>query len=191
MIVKFPEDKHAVEGQTVLLTVEVTGSPQPKLTWYHNGEEVVADYSRELAEDGSLTLPSAEAKHSGVYQLVAQNPAGKKEREVKLSVEGQASPNVAKNQQIELSAIAIDDFGDFVAQSHASNNSDFRDQYTVSSHPHTHTISLTYIYMHVCMHMCEHCLICIGGGQRCWTLCINWLQPQIQTPQQICQHHSL
>ena len=156
MIAKFPEDKHAVEGQTVLLTVEVTGSPQPKLTWYHNGEEVVADYSRELAEDGSLTMPSAEAKHSGVYQLVAQNPAGRKEREVKLSVEGggQPSPNVAKNQQIQLSAIAIDDFGDFVAQSHASNNSDFRDQYTVSSHyHHTHTVSLTHIHMHVHMHM--------------------------------------
>ena len=147
-IAKFPEDKHAVEGQTVLLRVEVSGSPQPKLTWYHNGEEVVADYSRELAEDGSLTLPSAETKHSGVYQLVAQNPAGKREREVKLSVEGegQPSPNLAKSQQIQLSAIAIDNFGDFVAQSHASNNSDFRDQYTVSSHPHhTYTVSLTHI----------------------------------------------
>ena len=155
MIVKFPEDKHAVEGQTVLLTVEVIGSPQPKLTWYHNGEEVVADYSRELTDDGSLTLPSAEAKHSGVYQLVAQNPAGKKEREVKLSVEGggQPSPNVAKNQQIQLSAIAIDDFGDFVAQSHASNNSDFRDQYTVSSHPH-HTHGLSHI--HTCTYTCTY-----------------------------------
>ena len=163
MIVKFPEDKHAMEGQTVLLTVEVTGSPQPKLTWYHNGEEVVADYSRELTEDGSLTMPSAEAKHSGVYQLVAQNPAGRKEREVKLSVEGegQASPNPAKSQLIQLSAIAIDDFGDFVAQSHASNNSDFRDQYTVRPHPHTHTVSLMYIHVslthiHVHIHMCEH-----------------------------------
>ena len=153
MIVKFPEDKHAVEGQTALLTVEVTGSPQPKLTWYHNGEEVVADYSRELAEDGSLTLPSAEAKHSGVYQLVAQSPAGKKEREVKLSVEGGSQPslNPAKNQQIQLSAITIDDFGDFVAQSHASNNSDFRDQYTVSSHPH-HRHCLSHIHIYACMY---------------------------------------
>ena len=90
----FPEDKHAVEGQTVLQTVEVQSQP---------------------------------------------------------------SPNVAKSQQIQLSAIAIDDFGDFVAQSHASNNSDFRDQYTVSSRPHhTHTVSLTHIHMHVHMHMCEH-----------------------------------
>ena len=103
---------------------------------------MVADYSREVAEDGSLTLPSAETKHSGVYQLVAQNPAGRKEREE----EGQPSPKLAKSQQIQLSAIAIDNFGDFVAQNHASNNSDFRDQYTVSSHPHhTYTVSLTHI----------------------------------------------
>ena len=133
VIAKFPEDKHAVEGEKVVLRVKVTGSPQPKLTWYHNGEEVVADYSRELTEDGSLTLPSAEAKHSGVYQLVAQNPAGSMEREMKLFVkqEGQPTPHVAK-RKIQLSAISIENFGDFVAQSHASNNRDFRDQYTVS-----------------------------------------------------------
>ena len=44
----------------------------------------MADYSKELAEDGSLTIPSAELKHSGVYQLVAVNSA---DREVMLSVE--------------------------------------------------------------------------------------------------------
>ena len=89
MIAMFPEDKHAVEGQTVLLTVSV-------------------------------------------------------------EVQSQPSPNVAKTQQIQLSAIAIDDFGDFVAQSHASNNSDFRDQYTVSSLPHhTHTVSHSHTYVTV------------------------------------------
>ena len=56
------------------------GTPRPKLTWYHNGVEVMADYPKELAEDGSLTMPSAELKHSGVYQLVAVNPAGRAER---------------------------------------------------------------------------------------------------------------
>ena len=69
-----------------------------------------------------------------------------------VEVQSQPSPNVAKTQQIQLSAIAIDDFGDFVAQSHASNNSDFRDQYTVSSLPHhTHTLS----HSHTCMHICD------------------------------------
>ena len=60
--------------------VKVTGVPHPNLTWYHNGVEVKADYSRDLAEDGSLSLPSSESKHSGVYRLVALNSAGRAER---------------------------------------------------------------------------------------------------------------
>ena len=118
----------------MLFQVKATGSPQPKLTWYHNGEEVVGDYSRELAEDGTLTLPSAETRHSGTYRLVAQNSAGSMEREVRLFVnqEEQPSPPAAK-KQILLSPIPVDEFGKFVANSHSSNNQDFRDQYTVST----------------------------------------------------------
>ena len=84
MIQQFPEDTRVQEGERVVFRVRVTGSPQPKLTWYHDGVEVKGDYSKELAEDGSLTMPSAETKHSGVYQLVAANKAGSVEREVKL-----------------------------------------------------------------------------------------------------------
>ena len=78
----------------MLFRVRVTGTPKPKLAWYHDGVEVVADYSKELAEDGSLTMPSAEIKHSEVYQLVAENPGGRVQREVRLRVEeeGQQRP---------------------------------------------------------------------------------------------------
>ena len=62
------------------------GTPQPELTWYHNGDVVVADYSRELAEDGSLNLPSVEDRHTGTYKLVAQNSAGRREKEVSFAV---------------------------------------------------------------------------------------------------------
>ena len=121
-----------MEGEAVLFAVKVTGLPQPKLTWYHNGEIVVSDYSTELAESGNLTIFSAEMKHTGIYQLVAQNVAGSMEREVKLFVkkEGQPSPYVSR-KQINLSAIPTKDFGEFVARSHANNSRDFRDQYTV------------------------------------------------------------
>ena len=63
------------------------GVPAPKRTWYHNGEEVVVDAFKELAEDGSLTVSSIETKHSGVYKLVAVNSAGRMEKEVNLFVE--------------------------------------------------------------------------------------------------------
>ena len=132
-IVQFPEEMSAVEGERVIFRVEVTGSPHPKLTWYHNGEEVVADYSRELAENGSLTLPSAEAKHSGVYQLVAQSPAGRREREVKLSVEAADEKEVEGTPQpLEGStAIPVAMFGNHVESNHARQNQAFKDEYQV------------------------------------------------------------
>ena len=117
-----------------MFQVEVTGTPQPKMTWYHNGEEVRADYSKELAEDGSLTMPSAELKHSGVYQLVAVNPAGRAEREVKLSVELES---VEANDVHAYEIVSICDgipvamFGDHVERRHARSNKPFEDEYEV------------------------------------------------------------
>ena len=132
-ITKFPEDKHALEGEKIVFKVRVTGSPQPKLTWYHDGEEVVADYSKELGDDGSLTMPSAETKHSGVYQLVASNPAGRAEREVRLSVRGEGDPSpYLSYKNITFSPIPVMGFGEYVARGHASDNMDFKEQYTVS-----------------------------------------------------------
>ena len=114
--------------------MEVTGAPPPKLTWYHNGEEVVSDYSKELAEDGSLTMPSAETKHSGVYQLVALNPAGRAEREVKLTVEvegGAEEVDPAYDEVAMSGAIPVDRFGSHVEQRHTKNNKPFKDEYEV------------------------------------------------------------
>ena len=132
---QFPEETHAVEGEAVLFQVKVTGSPQPKLTWYHNGEEVVADYSRELDEDGSITLPSTEVWHSGTYQLVAQSPAGRTEREVRLFVEAedtkQRPPTTTPAKT--LNAMPVTMFSHHVEQSHARNNRAFRDEFKVCS----------------------------------------------------------
>ena len=130
---RFPEDKHTMEGERVVFRVKVSGVPHPKLTWYHNGVEVVADYSRELGEDGTLSMPSSESKHSGVYKLLAVNRAGSSEKEVKLFVkrEGEPSPFVAR-KQISFSPIPVDNFGQYVASGHANDNRVFRDQYTVS-----------------------------------------------------------
>ena len=129
-IVQFPEETHAVEGEGVLFQVKATGAPMPKLTWYHNGEVVLADYSREVAKDGTLTLPSVEIRHSGVYTLVAENPTGRREREVKLYVEenhAQQEPASARSA----SAIAVAYFGDHVERNHDKNNQGFLKEYEV------------------------------------------------------------
>ena len=131
IIAMFPGEKQVLQGEEVVFRVKVTGIPQPKMTWYHNGEEVVADYSQDMAEDGSLIMPSAELKHSGVYQLVVINEAGTVERKVNLFVkqEGQKCGNIAKKQTF--SPIPVEEFGDYVCKCHANDNEFFRDQYTV------------------------------------------------------------
>ena len=76
--------------------VVVSGKPEPTLTWYHNEKELTPNYSQEIERDGSLSIPSTELKHGGIYRLVARNSLGSTEQEVKLSVvmEGENTPEV-------------------------------------------------------------------------------------------------
>ena len=117
----------------MLFQVKVTGTPMPKLTWYHNGEEVLAEYSRELEDDGTLSLPSAETKHSGMYKLVAQNHIGRKEKEVKLFVkEENAQDEVTSAKPATVfSAIPVGFFGSHVERKHSKNNQGFINEYEV------------------------------------------------------------
>ena len=132
MIPLFPDDKQVLEGEEVVFRVKVTGVPVPELMWYHNGEEVIADYAKELAEDGSLIMPSAEIKHSGVYQLVAVNRAGRVEKEVMLCV-NQESQLPGTKKVVFNSAIPVEKFGNYVSKCHANDNEDFIFQFTVST----------------------------------------------------------
>ena len=141
----FPEDMNVSEGEEVVFKVKITGFPQPRMTWYHNGEEVVADYSQELAVDGSLIMYSTEPKHSGIYQLVVINEAGAEERTVNLYVM-QESPQCGNvtTKQISFSPIPVEEFGNYVCKCHG-NDKEFKDQYTVR------------------MEMLHMCTLCVPG----------------------------
>ena len=132
-IVEFPEDTDVMEGERVVFGVRVTGAPDPKFVWYHDGEEVVG----ELSEDGSLTMPSAETKHSGVYQLVAHNPAGRAERQLILRVkkkEQEDSQSASQGSQARPgSGVPVGLFGNFVEKWHSNQNQVFKDHYEVSN----------------------------------------------------------
>ena len=123
--------------------------PVPKLMWYHNGEEVVANYSKDLADDGSLTMPSAETKHSGVYQLVAVNRTGRVEKKVRLYMNQEGQPCLHGPKKRLLYAISVDGFGDYVAKCHANDNEDFNAQFTVSKM----CVSCCRVYFVNCIHV--------------------------------------
>ena len=133
VIVQFPEDTYIQEGEGVLFQVKVTGVPHPNLTWYHNGVEVKEDYSRDLSEDGSLIMPSAESKHSGVYKLVVHNTAGRVEREVRLTVEeeNQSKPVISRPAPVASTAILVSQFGNHVEKNHRRNNQSFKEEFQV------------------------------------------------------------
>ena len=116
----------------MVFKVVVGGKPPPTLTWYHDEEEVTANYAQEILDDGSLSIPSAEMKQGGLYKLVARNSAGSVEQSVRLTVqfEKEKTPDVER-KSITFTPIPVEEFGDFVVKNHARNNQGFRDQYMV------------------------------------------------------------
>ena len=122
-----------MEGEAVPFQVKVTGTPPSRLMWYRNGEEVGADYSRKLEEDGTPAMPTTEARHNVTYQNMAQNSAGKRKEEVRLFVEAedmQQRPATTK-PAMELCAVPVAMFGSHVERNHNRNNRAFRDEYEV------------------------------------------------------------
>ena len=133
-ILQFPANiVRVVEGERVEFTVKVTGSPEPKLTWYHEGEEVMTNYSTDVGLDGCLSIPCTESSHTGLYQLVAVNPAGRAERQVTLFVrkEEQPTQQATENNKVSLSSVPVLDFEEYVASGHANDNAIFQEQFNV------------------------------------------------------------
>jgi len=123
---------HVTEGESVLLHVKVTGVPKPAMVWYHQGKELECDNSIELGgEDGSVSIPSAEIRHAGVYKLVATNTAGSVEKEVKLMVCKAGEPITDIADQKEIGPVPVAEFGKYVEQHHANGNKPFGLQYKV------------------------------------------------------------
>ena len=114
--------------------VVVSGKPEPTLTWYHNKKELTPNYSQEIERDGSLSIPSTELKHGGIYRLVARNSLGNAEQEVKLSVvmEGEGTPEV-EHKSMDFIPISVKDFGKYVAKNHDKNNQGFKEQFQVDN----------------------------------------------------------
>ena len=105
--------------------MEVSGEPQPTVTWYHDGELIIADYAHEIDADGSLAIPSAELKYSGTYKAVVANQHGSEERDVRLTIN--------KSEIVSTRPIPIPEFGKYVAELHANSNQPFKDLYQVNT----------------------------------------------------------
>ncbi|XP_021102769.1 coiled-coil domain-containing protein 141 isoform X2 [Heterocephalus glaber] len=96
---RLPSNVTVTEGSPVTLEVEVTGFPEPTLTWYKKGQH--------LSADGHLQVLHKETKHSvfipevckadaGLYVAQAQNASGIVSSNVILHVTGNLRPPIAR-----------------------------------------------------------------------------------------------
>ncbi|KAB0395850.1 hypothetical protein E2I00_014656 [Balaenoptera physalus] len=94
-----------MEGSPVTLEVEVTGFPEPTLTWYKKGQK--------LSADGHLQVLHKETRHSvceadaGLYVARAQNSSGILSSNVILRVTGNHRPPITRINWILLSVIYV------------------------------------------------------------------------------------
>ncbi|XP_052038730.1 titin isoform X6 [Apodemus sylvaticus] len=86
-----PASFKCLEGQTARFDLKVVGRPMPETFWFHNGQQIVNDYTHKIVikEDGtqSLIIVPASPSDSGEWTVVAQNRAGKSTISVTLTVE--------------------------------------------------------------------------------------------------------
>ncbi|XP_066201242.1 coiled-coil domain-containing protein 141 isoform X3 [Saccopteryx leptura] len=98
------------EGSPVTLEVEVTGFPEPTLTWYKKGQK--------LSTDGHLQVLHKETRHSvfipevcgtdaGLYVAQAQNSSGILSSNVILHVTGNRRPPITRINWITLCVIYV------------------------------------------------------------------------------------
>ncbi|XP_071622127.1 hemicentin-2 isoform X2 [Heliangelus exortis] len=63
-------------NSSVVLSCEVTGVPQPELTWQKDGVGITGGPGLKVLPNGQLHLPQASPGDAGTYLCVARNPVG-------------------------------------------------------------------------------------------------------------------
>ncbi|XP_015180266.1 PREDICTED: muscle M-line assembly protein unc-89 isoform X4 [Polistes dominula] len=75
-------DQRIKEGETLKLTVEISGTPDPEVKWYKDGHEVSADARIKITRDKQrkesydLTVTLVKGSDGGAYEVRAENELG-------------------------------------------------------------------------------------------------------------------
>ena len=122
-------------GEYVLLYVTVAGNPPPVLTWYHNDEGINTDPSIEVGRDGTLSIPSMEEQHVGVYRLVASNTYGSCYEEVELGIIDEDTFTIRRAESIasmiDNAPVPVASFEEYVSTHHRKSDEAFHFQFLV------------------------------------------------------------
>ena len=66
-------------NSTLILLVNVLGTPTPKVTWYYDDEQIYPSKDQVIEGDGTfsrLTVKNVNAKDAGSYRVEASNTIG-------------------------------------------------------------------------------------------------------------------
>ncbi|XP_019693877.3 coiled-coil domain-containing protein 141 isoform X3 [Felis catus] len=99
-----------MEGSPVTLEVEVTGFPEPTLTWYKKGQKLSADGHLQVLHKEtrhSVFIPKACEADAGLYVARAQNSNGILSSNVILHVTGNHRPPITRINWITLCVVYI------------------------------------------------------------------------------------
>ncbi|XP_057407889.1 coiled-coil domain-containing protein 141 isoform X3 [Balaenoptera acutorostrata] len=99
-----------MEGSPVTLEVEVTGFPEPTLTWYKKGQKLSADGHLQVLHKEtrhSVFIPKVCEADAGLYVARAQNSSGTLSSNVILRVTGNRRPPITRINWILLSVIYV------------------------------------------------------------------------------------
>ena len=211
VVKEFEEEISVIEGQQAILRVDVTGVPQPTITWQCGDKQVEPDYAIEIARDGALCFVSVEMSHAGEYCFTACNASGTAEGKVRLKVRGEGEEGcmvsgAGKEEDTKTNPVPVDKFGEHVAELHAKNNVGFYREYQVciytifcASSPIAclfqsacsfFTFVCIYMYMCVCVFYCACCIYTEpafrGRGSHCERLQDAWQPSQEQIQEHCC-----
>ena len=78
-------------GSSLIISVNVSGSPDPKVTWFRGDQEITKsnDINIETTKSGStLTVKGVSSDNAGNYKVVAENEAGSDSAEFSANIKG-------------------------------------------------------------------------------------------------------
>ena len=74
----FPDERQHYTGeQNLTYTCESEGFPTPTVSFYFNGVYITVDNTIDIiVNNNTLTIPSPQVSHSGIYQCIVSNEFG-------------------------------------------------------------------------------------------------------------------
>ncbi|XP_028170388.1 titin-like [Ostrinia furnacalis] len=82
------------EGESVVLTTQVVGNPQPKVTWYRNNVPIKSQTTKTDGDTHTITIiKPKKGKDDGVYSLKAVNSEGSTETNAVITIEEPTEEN--------------------------------------------------------------------------------------------------